>query len=112
MDKPTMFLTQDDLRELTNRIHHSKQALVLRSMGIEHRIRPDGTVAVLRQHVEQVLGVVTESRKKAAAAEPDWGALHATRTKQRKQGPAAALAQDARGVLLPGAGGVRGSLGR
>ncbi len=74
-----MFLTGDDLHELTNRIHHSKQALVLRSMGIEHRIRPDGSVAVLRRHVEELLGVVAIATRKSKITEPDWRALNATR---------------------------------
>lgn len=42
-------------------------------MGIEHRIRPDGTVAVLRSHVERVLGGEVGSKLKEH--EPDWSAI-------------------------------------
>lgn len=77
MIKIKMFLTPGEMQELTNRIHHSKQVLVLRSMGIEHRTRPDGSVAVLRQHVEQTLGIVVTKRK-VMSTEPNWGSLNAT----------------------------------
>ena len=52
----SMFLDSGEIRELTNRIQHASQAKVLRAMGIEHRARPDGSIAVLRAHVEQVFG--------------------------------------------------------
>lgn len=74
-----MLLTGDDLRELTNRTHFSSQIKVLRGMGIEHRSRPDGSIAVLRSHVEQVLGGVSQGKRKPKDAEPNWGAMHATR---------------------------------
>jgi hypothetical protein len=74
-----MFLDSDEVRELTNRIQHSAQANALRSMGIEHKARPDGSLAVLRTHVEQCLGGAQASRRKSAATEPNWGALHAAR---------------------------------
>jgi hypothetical protein len=45
----------------------------LRFMGIEHRIRPDGTVAVLKAHVEQSLGLKSGSTIKES--EPDWSAI-------------------------------------
>jgi Domain of unknown function (DUF4224) len=49
-------LTAAEVRELTGRIRRSAQVVALRFMGIEHRVRPDGTVAVLRSHVEQLFG--------------------------------------------------------
>lgn len=52
-----MFLTPEELQQLTGRKRRNAQVLVLRFMGIEHRVRPDGSVVVLRAHVEQVLGV-------------------------------------------------------
>lgn len=50
-------------------------------MGIEHRARPDGSLAVLRTHVEQQLGGAIAPNRKTASSEPDWGALNASRTK-------------------------------
>lgn len=67
-------LTKDELRELTQRNRRDAQVCVLRHMGIEHRIRPDGTVVVLRAHVDAVLGGVDTPRIKARP-EPDWTAL-------------------------------------
>lgn len=49
-------LTAAEVRALTGRIQRSAQVVALRFMGIEHRVRPDGSVAVLRSHVEQLFG--------------------------------------------------------
>jgi hypothetical protein len=49
----------------------------LSKMGIEHRLRPDGSVAVLRSHVESVLSGKSDKKTKTAT-EPNWGALNAT----------------------------------
>ncbi|NIA57254.1 hypothetical protein HAV22_26890 [Massilia sp. TW-1] len=48
-------------------------------VGIEHRVRPDGTVAVMRAHAEKVFGAVAAGGRRAAPKEPDWGALDAAR---------------------------------
>ena len=53
-----MFLTLEELVELTHAKRRDTQIRALRSMGIEHRVRPDGTVAILRTHIEQVFGLV------------------------------------------------------
>jgi len=81
MNKSTvnlMFLTREEIRGLTTRIQYSAQVKILRAMGIEHRVRPDGSVAVLRLHVEQLLGGESKQRCESNK-EPNWGALHATR---------------------------------
>lgn len=74
-----MWLEPSEIEGMTNRIQHAAQVRVLRGMGIEHRVRPDGTVAVLRAHVEKVFGVAPATARKAAPKEPDWGALDAAR---------------------------------
>jgi hypothetical protein len=74
-----MFLDSSEVKELTCRVQHASQAKVLRSMGIEHRARPDGTIAVLRSHVEQALGGAPAASRRKAPAEPNWGAMHAAR---------------------------------
>ena len=43
-------------------------------MGIEHKLRPDGSVAVLRAHVERALGL-NEAVKNMKTIEPNWSAL-------------------------------------
>lgn len=55
------FLTREEVRELTGRVRHKLQASVLSLLGIEHKIRPDGTVIVLRAHVEHLLGRTMKS---------------------------------------------------
>ena len=51
-----MLLTPDDLAELTGKRRASAQREVLAAMGIAYRIRPDGTLAVLRVVAELALG--------------------------------------------------------
>lgn len=76
----TMFLSSDEVQEMTCRVQRAAQVKVLRGMGIEHRVRPDGTLAVLRAHVEKVFGAAPATARKAASKEPDWGALDAARS--------------------------------
>ncbi|TDY23944.1 uncharacterized protein DUF4224 [Paraburkholderia sp. BL6665CI2N2] len=52
-----MFLTRDELVDLTGKQRGRSQAEVLRAIGVEHKIRPDGRVLVLRRHVEELFGV-------------------------------------------------------
>lgn len=70
-----MFLDADELRQLTNRVRYSAQAKMLRAMGIEHRKRADGTLVVLRSHVEQVLSGGATTKKKEKKTEPNWDAM-------------------------------------
>ena len=52
------FLNRQELTELTHKIRPSAQARALGEMGIEYRVRPDGSVAVLKSVVEKALGGV------------------------------------------------------
>jgi hypothetical protein len=74
-----MFLTPDELRELTGKARSSAQARALRAMGIEHRARPDGSLAVSRLHVEGLLGG-TAGAKVVVPKQPNWSALDAIQT--------------------------------
>lgn len=69
-----MFLTDDEIAELTNRIHRKSQRTVLNALGIAYKIRPDGSLLVARAHVLKELGVA-EDKKQAKEKEPNWGAL-------------------------------------
>ena len=69
-----LFLSKDEVHELTGRIRKDFQVEALRFMGVEHRVRPDGSIAVLRAHVEQSLGLVN-SMQKPKTVEPNWSAL-------------------------------------
>ena len=65
-----MFLSNDEITDLTNRQRSAAQVRALRAMGIEHRIRPDGTVAILRSHVEHLLGYSAGAK---VVKEYEWG---------------------------------------
>ncbi len=75
-------LTREEVSELTGRTQRAAQARVLRGMGIEHRVRPDGTIAVSRAHVERLLGGINEAGVKIKSTEPDWGSLGTTQTQR------------------------------
>ena len=68
-----MFLTQEELEELTGRVRKSAQVEALRTMGIMHTIRPDGRPLVLRSHIEAMMGGASDKKEKPV--EPNWSAL-------------------------------------
>jgi len=70
-----MFLTISELQELTGKIQRNAQACALRSMGIEHKLRPDGSVAVLRSYIEQTLGLNEPKVRNIKPIEPNWSAI-------------------------------------
>lgn len=70
-----MFLEPDALVELTHRRRSDAQIRMLRAMGIEHRIRADGSVAVLRAHIERLFGAPPSSQPDEHNAEPNWSAM-------------------------------------
>lgn len=71
-----MFLTEDEIIELTNRRRRKSQSQVLNALGIQHKVRPDGTLLVLRSHVENELGGAEAAEAvKKKEKEPNWGAL-------------------------------------
>lgn len=67
-----MILTEAEVVSLTHKVRPTAQAKALASMGIDHRIRPDGTVMVLHEHLISV-GKPTKVRSR----QPNWGALDA-----------------------------------
>ena len=69
-----MFLTTEQITELTGRKTHKSQRAVLNHLGIEHKVRPDGSLVVLRSHVEKSLGGNSDSVK-LKAPEPNWSAI-------------------------------------
>ncbi len=74
----SIVLTKDEVEALTGRHRKDAQIKALRYMGIEHRIRPDGTVAVLKAHIEQILGASSPAtRQRTTRSEPNWAALDA-----------------------------------
>lgn len=69
-----MFLTDEELYELTGAKRRDTRVRILRAMGIEHRVRPDGRVIVLRKHIEALLGGELKT-KAPRSPEPNWAAL-------------------------------------
>jgi len=83
-----MFLTRDEVIELTGKKQRAAQVAVLNALGITHKIRPDGAVLVLRAHVEQVFDGQTPAPQQRPAWEPDWdafAALEAERARKRQE---------------------------
>lgn len=60
----TTFLTPEDIATLTGRQRGDAQVRALKFMGVEHRVRPDGKVIVLRAHIESVFGIAPTPNKK------------------------------------------------
>lgn len=70
-----LLLSPTEVVELTGRKRWDAQARALRGMGIEHRVRPDGTVAVSRAHAEQVLAGGAGGSGRMRKTQPDFEAL-------------------------------------
>jgi hypothetical protein len=72
-----MFLDDDELKSMTKRVQRAAQAKMLRSMGIAFKHRADGTLAVLRAHVEKEFGAGKDRQPKVKDFVPNWGGLNA-----------------------------------
>jgi len=70
-----MFLSPEELAELTRKTQHRAQKRVLDALGVTSRVRPDGSLVVSRAHVEEVLG--TKNGAKVHEIEPNWEAARA-----------------------------------
>jgi len=51
-----MFLTQDELAELTGKVRRDAQVRVLREMGYVFQLRTDGCPTVLKAYIEAMHG--------------------------------------------------------
>lgn len=71
-----LFLEPSEIEGLTSRVRRSAQVKVLRALGIEHKVRPDGSVAILRDHVSKVFdGAVNTAERRQRAVAPNWAAI-------------------------------------
>lgn len=76
MQPADTFLAREEINALTDKVRRPAQTKVLRAMGIEHKVRPDGSVAVLRAHINKVFDGNPDSTRKTAKVEgPNWGAI-------------------------------------
>lgn len=57
-----MFLDEDELLDLTGYCRRPSQQKALDFMGVVYKIRPDGSLAVLRAHVEKIFCVSAISK--------------------------------------------------
>lgn len=69
------FLLAEEVKALTKRTVRPAQVRVLKAMGIEHRVRPDGSVAILRAHITKVFGGNPDAQRKAKTITPNWDAM-------------------------------------
>ena len=70
-----LFLTDEQLVRLTKKVQRGAQMRALRFMGIEHRQRPDGSIAVTHAHINQVFGGEPASTRKTPTTQPNWDAI-------------------------------------
>lgn len=77
LEPPETFLQPAEVQGLTGRVRRHAQVQALRSMGIEHRVRPDGDVAILRAHISKVFDGNPEatSRNHHRSTSPNWLAI-------------------------------------
>ena len=69
------FLSAEEIQVLTDRKVRPAQVKVLKAMGIEHKVRPDGSVAILRAHIIKVFDGSTKTNQQIKQAVPNWDAM-------------------------------------
>jgi hypothetical protein len=74
-DKP-MHLTHEELVELTHYKGSKRQINALMQMGFKFMVRPDGTVALLRAHVEKTMGLSDSKAPNRGNVPLDFGGLN------------------------------------
>lgn len=72
---PSLFLTESEVRALSGKIKRAAQVRALRTMGVEHKVRPDGSVAILRDHIQRVFDGAPSSGRRTKIATPCWDAI-------------------------------------
>ncbi|MGB4102172.1 MAG: DUF4224 domain-containing protein [Alphaproteobacteria bacterium] len=70
-----MFLSHEEIAALTGKQQNSAQRRALNSMGITHKLRPDGSIVVLECHVQRELGGAQIANTQTKNVEPNWGAI-------------------------------------
>lgn len=75
------FLSDAEVCQLTKKMRRSAQVRALRFMGVEHRIRSDGTVLISRSHIEKILDGDSSSVRFLDEREPNWEAMRAKKKK-------------------------------
>lgn len=76
-EQPHMFLNKKELYELTDRKRVDAQIKELHKLEITFRLRGNGTIAVLREHVQREFGGKIETTKKVVPFKLNWDGLNA-----------------------------------
>ena len=72
----SMFLDHEEVKRLTNSTGRDAQSKALRAMGIVHKVRPDGSIAILRDHINKIFAGDSDSNMKPIKSqEPNWDAI-------------------------------------
>lgn len=71
------FYSPEEIFLLTGKTRRPSQIRELRFMGIEHRLRSDGSILVSRMHVEKLLDGDSVKRRIKERTEPKWSAINA-----------------------------------
>lgn len=73
----SMFLTGDEIIDLTGKKRRSAQMKELNSLGITHKVRGDGSLVVLRSHIENELdGKSRVSLESVKDTQPNWEGMY------------------------------------
>jgi hypothetical protein len=94
-EKP-LFLTDEQLVELTGKRRPSAQAAELNRQGIQHKVRADGSVLVLRELVDQQFGLRPPRKEVRKSVEPNWDALREMEARRKPPYGAAAASAEAK----------------
>jgi hypothetical protein len=71
-----LFLEPSEIEGLTSRVRRNAQVKVLRFLGIEHKVRPNGSLAILREHVTKVFGGTSSTKEqRQTTVGPNWTAI-------------------------------------
>lgn len=71
-----LFLEPSEVKGLTLRVRRHAQVKVLRAIGIEHKVRPDGSLAILRDHVTKAFdGSTSATERRPKSVGPNWTAV-------------------------------------
>ncbi len=73
----SMFLTGEEIIELTGKKRRGAQMKELNALGITHKVRGNGSLVVLRSHVENELdGQSRASLESRTDMQPNWGGMY------------------------------------
>lgn len=66
----TICLSPEEIITITHRKKYSAQSRILNNWGIDYRVRPDGTLMVMREAFDSY-----QAMRKAKRVEPNWEAV-------------------------------------